>query len=89
MTPFGKLVAERARDPQRCVRECNKFIKRYGPVSADMNVSLEQVACLAAVVYLGFVEASKVGKAEESGLDGCKVITVMAEDSTGVTDAAS
>lgn len=83
MKPFGQLVAERAADPERCIRECAAFMKRMNGISAGKLVSLDQVVPLAALVYLGLEEASKVQTKEGN------VVMIVADSSLEARDGAA
>jgi hypothetical protein len=85
--PFSQIVASRATQPERAVKEVVTRLERWKNQSGNARVTLDEVAWFGAVMALAGVKAeqlSKEGVTRES-LKG--VVNVVAEDSTSnVTD---
>jgi hypothetical protein len=80
MKPFGVLIAERAKNPERCIREALTLLERFKDLSGNKTINLEQASWFAAIVFLGCQESQK---------QQVNVTTITAEDSIGVKDNAS
>lgn len=86
MKPFALLVEERSKDPQRCVREMQKFFERYANISSGRKVDLEEVTWCAALILLGLRDIMKTEKTVEE-TEGGKIVNVVADSSLGANDA--
>lgn len=85
-TPFGLLIAQRANDPQRCCEKAVQILNRYGGVSSNQRMSLDEAAWLGAICFLGLNDAAKqqMTKTKEGN-----VINVIAGSGVEATSNAS
>lgn len=85
-TPFGLLIAERANDPQRCVDKVLQLMQRYGGVSSNQRMSLDEAAWFGAICFLGMNDAAKAQTTKQK--DG-NVINVIAGSDAEASSNAS
>lgn len=87
-TPFGQLIADRAKgDAQKVVAESFARLNRWMHLSSSKMVSLDEVAWLATLVHLATKEMPEAPKPDseiEIKGDGSKVFSKTAGSDTGV-----
>lgn len=58
-TPFGQLIAARSQDPEQCVQKVLALVRKYGGVSSNQRISLDESAWFGAICFLGMNQAAK------------------------------
>lgn len=87
MKPFGALVAERVKDPERVMREIVARLERWSHQAGNTKVSLDEVAWFGAVMALAGVHEAPPKKVNMLKGRSGNVITVVAEDATATSDS--